>query len=343
MGNRLTMKAKFIYLLPIIGLTSCTKPNFYQQKINDIPTKTPNYNTELIFVNDSFPTKPYFEIVDFDIVEKGSMSKWEIQKRLEHEAIKEGVDAIIGIDYWSETEKKVNVVTVLLDLIDEDYETTTIPMSYTHITGRGIVYLENMNFIGDQKEFEYFYKIDPETDLPVPLFKIEYKLTGQVFTVYPETDDALDVYKRYFQFYSDFHLLKQRERWAYKMNGTLLKKRALKGRYRRTVKWCYPKYDEENRLVQLKIVHRLDKLDNNEFINYSYDEKGRILKRTVEKYDGALVIEDYKYDDQKLTARHITIKEPLKDPIKINTSIYYYHPDYLKDYYFNEYVKNQEN
>ena len=99
------MKAKLIYLLPILGLISCTKPNFYQQKINDIPTNGPNYNTELRFINNDSPTRPYFEIVDFEIVEKGSISKMGIQKRLELEAIKEGVDAIIEIDYWTETEK----------------------------------------------------------------------------------------------------------------------------------------------------------------------------------------------------------------------------------------------
>ncbi|MCK5103852.1 MAG: hypothetical protein KAR17_13605, partial [Cyclobacteriaceae bacterium] len=75
------MKSKHIYLLILIAWTSCTKPDLYQQKINDIPTKTPNYNTQIRFSRNMLPINPYFEIIDFDIVEKGSMSKMQIKKR----------------------------------------------------------------------------------------------------------------------------------------------------------------------------------------------------------------------------------------------------------------------
>lgn len=62
------------------------------------------------------------------------------------------------------------------------------------------MYLDNMDFIDHQAEYEYFNKMDIESDVPVSLFKIEYKLTSQVFKVYPETDNALDINKKYFQF-----------------------------------------------------------------------------------------------------------------------------------------------
>ena len=341
--TQLTMKSKHIYLLILIAWTSCTKPNLYQLKINDIPTKAPNYNIELRFASNKLPINPYFEIIDYDIVEKGAMSKMQIKKRLELEAIKEGVDAIIDIDYWTETNKEVNFFTVILDVLDEDYEPTTMQVNYTHITGRGIMYLDNLDFIDHQAEYEYFYQQDTEIDLPVPLFKIEYKLTGQVYKVYPENDDALDIYKKYFQFYSDFHLLKQRERWIYKMNGPLLKKRTLLHRKGRVNKRCFPKYDEDNRLVQLKIIHFYSNIDHNEYIKYAYDEKGRLIKRIVEIYDGTVVLEEYNYNEDKLAGKKISIQRPSEEPIKINTSIHYYHPNYLKDYYFNEYVKTMQN
>ena len=337
------MKTKHIYLLSLIVLVSCTKANIYQQKINDIPTKAWNYNMDIRFAGNILPINPYFEIIDFDIVEKGSMSKMQIKKKLEFEAMKEGVDAIIDIDYWTETNNEVNFFTVMMDVLDEDYETTTMPVNYTHITGRGIMYLDNMDFVDHQAEYEYFYKLDIESDLPASLFKIEYKLTGQVFKVYPDTEDALDIYKKYFQFYSDFHLLKQRERWSYKMNGPLLKKRTLLSYKGRAIKCCFPKYDKDNRLVQLKIVHFYSNIDNNEYIKYAYDEKGRLIKRIVEIYDGTVVFEEYNYNEYKLAGKKISIQRPSEEPIKINTSIHYYHPNYLKDYYFNEYVKTIQN
>ena len=337
------MKSEYILFLAFIALASCTKPNFYQHKINDIPTKAPNYSTDIRFASNKSPINPYFEIIDFDIVVKGPMSKMQVKKRLELEAIKEGVDAIINIDYWTETNNEVTFMSVLLDVLDEDYETTTTIVRYTHIVGRGIMYLENLDFIDHQPEFEYFYKLDLVSDLPVPLFKIEYKLNGQVFKVYPEKEDDLAIYKKYFQYYSDFHLLKQRERWTFKMNGPLLKNRNLLSRKGVVTKRCFPKYDEDRRLVQLKIIHFHSNIENSEFIKYTYDKKGRLLKRNVEIHDGTVVFEEYNYNEDKLTGKKIRIQRPSEEPIRINTSIYYYHPNYLKDYYFNEYAKTIQN
>lgn len=341
--TQLTMKSEHIFVLAFIVLISCSKPNLYQHKINDIPTKAPNFNADIRFASDNSPITPYFEIVDFDIVEKGSMSKMQVKKRLEQEAIKEGVDAIIDIDYWIETNNEVTFMTVLLDVLDEDYETTTSIVRYTHIVGRGIMYLENLDFIDHQPEFEYFYKLDLKSDLPSPLFKIEYKLTGQVFKVYPEEESDLAIYKKYFQYYSDFHLLRQRESWSYKMDGPLLKKRTLLSQKGEVIKRCFPKYDEDSRLVQLKIVHFYSNIQKNEYIKYIYDKKGRLLQRMVEVHDGTVVFEQYHYNKNKLAGRKISIQRPLEKTIRLNTSIRYYPPNYLKDYYFNEYVKNRLN
>ena len=222
------MKAYLFALFGLILFGSCTKPTFYQLRINDIPARAPNFNTEIRLIEDGVPIKPYFEIIDIDLVKNGSLSIREIRKLLELEAIKEGVDAIIEVDSWTESNEEVSFITILIDVLDDDTETTTTTAKYTYIRGKGIMYLENLDFIKDQPEFEYFYTIDLKTDFPIPLFKIEYKLTGQVFTVYPESDQALEIYKKYFQYYSDYHLLKQRERWSYKMKGTLVKKRTLR-------------------------------------------------------------------------------------------------------------------
>lgn len=335
------MKSQLCLLTCLLLFCYCSRPNFYHQKINDIPTVSPNFNAEVRFIGEELPIQPYFEIVEFDFVEKGSFNKKKVRKFIEMEAIKEGVDAVIDVDFWDEWNEESNFLTVLMDVIDEDMESTTISAVYTHIRGRGIMYLDNLEFIKNQPEYEYVYKVDPMTGFPSPFFKIEYKLTGKEHMVYPEAEGSLDVFRKYMQFYSDFHLMKQRDRWSYKMDGLRIKKRLLVDKNGNTVKVCVPRYDEKNQIIQIKIVHHNSKIDESEFVNYSYDQWGRVSKRLVEIHDGSKVYEDYIYEYGRLAKKRIRIN--LQDEqILLNTSLHYYDADYLRDYYFNEVVKEKD-
>ena len=340
--NQLPMKTLRIMLIGLILLSSCNRPIYYHLLVNDIPTQYPNFNTEIKFKGDGIPGKPYFEIIDIDIYEKGRLNKKQIKKRLQLEAIKEGVDAIIEVDLLAESIQEPNLFTMLLDVMDDDLETTTVNANYTHIRGRGIMYLENLDFIKDQPEFEYFYKIDNNTGFPNPCFKVEYKLTGQVHMVYPELTGDLNIYKEYFQYYSDHHLLKQREGWSYIMDGLLLRKRILRMEDGLISKICIPKYDEKERLIQIKIVHRNSKIDSNEFIYYSYDDNhGKISNRVIEVYNGTKVYEEYRYENDRLTGKKIFINKG-HERISLNSAVRYYDTNFLKDYYFNEVVKQKD-
>lgn len=309
-------------LLSLVLLLSCTKPNLYQVKINDIPTKSPNFNAEVRFIGEGNPINPYFEIIEFELVKKGMLSKQDVQRVIEFSAIKEGVDAIIEVDYWVEPIK------------------TTVP--YTHINGLGILYLDNTNYVHEQPEYEYFYTLDRETKFPTPFFKIEYKLTGQVFEINAESDEAQEIYQKYFKYYSDFHLLKQREGWFYNMNGPVLKNRIQKNRYGAIVKKCIPVFDENERLIRVKIVHFNSEINVNEFIHYGYDDEGKIIKRGFKVYDGTKIYENYIYENNRLTGKKIFVYRPSKEPIILNSSIDYYDRNYLKEFYFNEYVLRKE-
>jgi hypothetical protein len=321
---------------------ACVQPNYYQQRINDIPTVEPNFGAKIRFAGDSLPLKPFFEVIDFELVEKGRLSRDEVKSKLEIEAIKEGVDAVIEVDTWNESGEVANFFTVLLDIIEDDGEITTIPTNYTIIKGRGIVYLESLDNIHKKKEYEYFYELDPISGFPEPFFKIEFKLTGQEYMVYPESAQALDIYKKYFQFYSDFHLLIQRERWVYLTENLKIKKRILKNENGYTLKICIPEYDGSNRVTRLKIVHRNSNIDKTERVNYSYNDSGMITARLIEVHDGSTIFEEYQYFQGQLEGRTIRIKRPDRKPIKLQTSVHYYEKDYLEDYYFNEVVNKSQ-
>ena len=330
------MKYPKFLLLSCLIFGSCVRPTFYHQSINDIPTRAPNYNLDIRFTGQDPPKAPYFQIMEIHVMEKGNLSRKQIMKRLELEAIREGLDGIIEVETNNFVDEESNLVTILIDLLDEDGETTTTTVHHTEIFGTGIMYLESMDFIGNQPEYEYFYQIDKKTYFPSPFFKVEYKLTGQVHMVYPEKEEALDIYKKYFQYYSDYHLLEHREGWSYKMEGRQLRKRTWRKSNGSIDKKIIPQYNEQHQLVGIKIRHVNSQIHSNEYVQYAYDEQGKLITKNVDVHDGTRVYEEFDYEGNRLVARKIMVNRPGKEPIYLNTSVTYYDPDFLEDYYYNE-------
>jgi hypothetical protein len=331
------MKKQLFYYLIFICFYSCSLPKPYHQRINYIPTKGPNFGVEILF-QEKPPTKPYFEVIDFDIVEKGKLSRREVMKKLEMEAIKEGVDAVMEVEYWSRSEEKVNFLTVLIDVMDEDEETTVVNAPYTYIRGVGIKYLENIDYVQDQPEFEYVYQIDRQTGFPTPLFKIEFNLTGQEHMIYPESEDAREIYTDYFQYYSDFHLLHQRERWSHKSVNNQVKKRILVDIDGYFVKSCKLHYDEQGRQTKVEVKNRLK---GDDLVTYHYNDQGIKSSKSIVTYDRTRIFEQYNYEGGKLAGRKIKIMTADRRQYLFNTTILYFDPEYLQKYYDQEYAKQE--
>ncbi len=333
---------RLLLLLSFVMVVSCTAPLRYNQIINDIPTKTPNFSTEVSFLGEPKPSKPYFEVVDINISAKGVQNNASIRKRLELEAIKEGVDAIIDVEYQQESFETATAATILFDIIAVSEEETTVTKYVTYIRGTGIMYLDNLGFIEEKPEYEYFYQIDPKGGIPQPYLKIEYKLTGQEFQVYPATDKALATYENFFQYYSDFHLLHQRERWEYRMKETRIVKRIMvneNGILRKTV---VPTYDQKGRIIRLSIYQHVTGREYFDTISYEYDDTSRIKSRLISIHDGSKVHEKWIYENDRLLARELTVNAGATETLRLRSSVLYYHPDFLRDYYFNEYALKQQ-
>lgn len=321
----------------LVFFSACSIQKSYHQRLNYIPLQGPNFGVEMLF-KEQKPTKPYFDVIEIYLKEKGKLSKRSLMKKLEMEAIKEGVDGVMDIEYWNGSEDKVNLLTMFIDVMDDDYETTYINAPFTHMRGIGIKYLENINYLDQQPEFEYVYKIDSITGMPEPLFKIEYNPIGQEHKIYPESLEGELIYNEYFQFYSDFHLRHQRERWFYTMSNNRLMKRILYDQDGFVVKTCFFNYDSKGKLKSLEVRNRLVGYD---IIDYHYNNQGKLAFRTVNTHDKVRIFDQYQYQDEKLSGRKIKITLSDKRHYLLNTSIIYYDPDYLKDYYFQEYAKTK--
>lgn len=326
------------YLLPVIlYIYSCSLPREYHQRLNYIPVQGPEFGVEILSEN-QVPKEAFFEVIEFYIVEKGRLTREEVLKKLELEAIKEGVDAVKDVECWNSIDQKVNFLTICIDMFDEDEETTYIDAPLTHITAVGIKYLENIDYLDKQPEFEYVYILGDSNGLPTPLFKIEFKPTGQEHKVYPESEEGRLIYEKYFKYYSDFHLLHQRERWYYKLtNDRRLKKRILLNQNGYREKTVFVKYDDQDKINGLTVN---SSNEGESFIRYHYDEKGRMFSKVVITADQHRIYEEYDYQGETRIGRKISIINPGKKSYRLSTSILYYDRDYLKDYYYQEYAKN---
>ena len=111
--------------LIVFTICSCVRPKFYQQRIIDIPTSGPNFNTDIRFVGQNLPKNPYFEIMAIYLEEKGDLTISQIKKKLEQEAIKEGLDGILNVESWRASKEVSNLFTILIDILEDDGEPTT--------------------------------------------------------------------------------------------------------------------------------------------------------------------------------------------------------------------------
>lgn len=328
------MKNAFLTILIPVFCFGCTMPQYYHQRINNIPTRPNNFDVAIYLQGDAVPEEPYFEIVEFYLREKGKLSRKEILDKLEIEAIKEGVDAVIDVEVSSDIEDITNGFTVFVDLFDDDPETTYLSMTYTYLTGIGIKFLENLDYIHELPEYEYVYVIDEKTRFPTPFFKIEYTLTGQEHMVYPESDIALEVYQKYVQFYSDFHLIHQREGWVfYKNKEHRISRRVLPDENGDVAKVCLFTYDPNGRISEITIRDLRGVFVKEEYVKYHYNQAGKIQSKTIHLLRNSTIYEEYKYDEGRLKGREIKILITGKDNYLLSTTFTYYPKDYLEKYY----------
>ncbi len=332
------MKSIPYYLFISLLALACTTPIYYQQAVNDLPSVPTTYRAGVFFKGDDIPREPYFEVIEYNNVVKGRWDEEKIRNFLQKEGRLEGVDLFIDVEYSYSTNQETTWLTLLADLIDyENTEPYRQTVFYTGIRGRGVVFLRHLDFIGSLPEYEYFYLIDEKTDLPRPFFNIEYKLTGQIFKVYPSSQEAMEFFHKYFKYYTDYHLVKQRERWLYKRDKSgKTTKRHWQRTNGRTLRRCYFDYNDEGKLERIRIVN--NHLKTAEFVRYSYYEQGRLATRLVEMYTGAKVREEYEYNGNLLRGRRITIFRPDDKPLNLSTTILYYDPDYLNNYYYEQYA-----
>ena len=318
----------------------CTRP--YQQRISYIPTNQTKEEPQIWFFNRGVPDKAFFEITEFELKELGSHTRHGVADILKWHARMEGLDAVINVEYWHETESGANLATVIIDILADENEYDSENQIYTSIAGIGIKYLENLDFIDQIPEFEYAYKLDSNS-FPNRFFKIEFKLTGDIHDFDPENIYAAEVFTKYIKPYSMHHLLKEREGWSYTLVDGQLFERILRNEDNKIIKDCNLHFNKDGQVTEIDITRNDLPKKPQEFVKIVYNSNGSLSGRIINTCKGATIFEKYEYERGKVIRKTMQInfiENEQVETIELSSSFVYFDKDYLEKYYYEEYVQN---
>lgn len=295
------MQLKQMSLLAgIILISSCTRSHFYDhQSLSDLPADSHDKKVDVIYDEADQPTRDYIELYDLRLVKRGSFNDRQMVKFLKEEAQKKGLDAVMNVNKWNETEEKVTLIDAIVTVSDPDgYEPTTI-ITHSFIEAKGIKYIENIDLT---KSVKTGHVIDDITNKEVG--KIHYLPNGLISETEAVNDASeimLDIYYKL----SEDRLLHSQKDWQtlHHPDGRIDVRRKL-----RMNDWLLErvrvKYDASNKRIRaIRLTEDPNQNAIHTKLSYFYNSHGQLTER---KATGARPFkEQYHYTNGLLSGKTI--------------------------------------
>ena len=315
------MQPKFtLFTLCIVLISSCARSNFYEhQLLSDLPANSNNQPVEVLYNEEDQPSKDYIEMYDLRLVKKGRFDDGQMIDFLKQEAQKKGLDAVMQINSWDETEERSTLFDYLISANDPDYTPTTT-IYYQIIEAKGIKYLENIDLTQSIKSGKVFNnKTEQEVGmihfLPNGLIKETEAMTEA-------SDIMLEVYYKL----SEDHLLKEQQDWQtlHHADGRI-DVRKMYGKNDWPQERVRVKYDPNHKRIKaIRLIEDTQKNVNQTRVLYRYDSQGKITER---KATGARPLkEKFHYENQRLSGKTIEFQD-----YSYSIEYEYYQQEDLKD------------
>lgn len=300
------MKTRIYLILSAIAILSSCAPNkFYSRNwLGDIPAITPQAPIQIFYPNDPLPTKAYVEVLRMDVALKGYRNSKRLVEELQTTALHEGVDAIIVLDANSDTLAiSQQRMRHEFDFYDNDpsiSEGYIDGVFYEMISGIGIKYVENLDYINRYIKNEELYLVNDTLSTPFLLANISYYPSGSVKSLDPAHPRAEDLYVEYIKLYAPYYLLYdqngQWHEWFYENRLIKREKYRLDDWMVRRVRVNYDDYGKEYRIY---IRNNENRYPFTETIDLER-KNGRLVKRTINRYEQPDLIEKFTYDSNNI-------------------------------------------
>ena len=289
-----------LILLGIIIISSCSRSSFYNhQSLSSLPSEAHNNTVEVFFDEAEQPNKDYIELYDLRLVKRGSFNDRQMVRFLKEEAQNKGLDAVMQINKWNETEERTTLLDVLVSAGDVDgYETTTT-VTHSFIEAKGIKYIENIDL---SRSVKTGLVIDDITNKEVG--KVHYLPNGLISET-EATNDAAEIMLDIYYKLSEDRLLHEKKDWLtlHHADGRIDVRRKL-----RMNDWLLERvrvrYDANNKHIRaIRLTEDPNRNAIHTKISYFYNSTGQLTER---KATGARPLkEQFQYKDGLLSGKTI--------------------------------------
>lgn len=309
--------------LSLIGLLcfclqGCYVYKTYQtpQLLSAIPPKPSKTAPEMYYPDDLVPDRAYVPISILEVKNGGGVNSKDLARTLATKGHKLGIDAIIGIQkerYSVENISFLGVLASISSALDDDpYNDNDEYTSYRDVSvlsGIGIVYQDNIDYLDRFKKSAHLYQVAPDgTEEFSPSAVIRYDAHGEVLGMEFSTDRSKTLYDSVISRYSLEHLVHEKKNWRYFEEYDLVRRRRLYRLGDWVLKTCVFRYGSKQRLETIRIKYHDETHDK---VALFYDEKGRLSRKTVEQSNGLIWEEQVSYStsDQLVQSQWVAIQE----------------------------------
>lgn len=308
--------------LSLIGLLFCCLQGCYiyknyppPQLLSAIPPKPSKTAPEMYYPDELVPDRAYVPISILEVKNDGFVNSKQLAAQLATKGQEFGVDAIIGIQKERHSVENISFLGVLATvssaLDDDPYNDDHAYTSYRDVSvlsGIGIVYQENIDYLDRFKKSAHLYQVAPNgTEEFSPSAVIRYDAHGEVLGMEFSTDQSKALYDSVLSRYSIKHLVHEKNNWQYFKEYGQLKRRRLYRLDDWILKTCTFRYGSKYRLEKIRIKYHDQTHDK---LALFYDEKGRLSRKTVKQSNGLIWEEQLSYStsDQLVQSQWVAIQ-----------------------------------
>ena len=266
-------------------------------KMLNIPSPPPHNNeVNIFFPGEPLPERPYLKIKMISVSGDEQVPDNQLLNQLKSEAQSEGLDDVILMDknfkseLVTETHGPGLFAILFGDSADQEVEEITYLQNTKELTGLGIKYIDNMEYVRDVIKTEQVFTYNPDDGSYELGAFVTFKLTGGI----QEKEDK-NMLLQFLDEHSLDHLVyEETGSWKYKQIRDLLVRRKLIV-HGETYKVCDITLDEASKIRKIEIRFTDDPVK--ETIELNYDENERLIGRVLQTKRFGYLREERKFND----------------------------------------------
>ena len=320
------MKAFLLITVTLILCSGCMR-SYYSvpahDTLIDIPIPPHDREVAIIFPGESMPSEEYLKIGVVEVRGGEYTSYNTLIKLLQTEAQAVGVDAVqlFGKQQYGKVESDETFLESLSEAISGEEEVDEYAtIITTTLSGLGIRYLKNMDYLSQYVKAHHLYLFNDTTQQYDHWEATAHTdFNKEIQSV--EGNDTL--YYQFRQYLLDYLRDEESDAWKYGRDEhqRIHKRFLMQGEY--PVMKCWFTYQWPYKIQEVKIKHFPSKLE--EHILFTYDSEHRLIEKSIQRSGQLFLRETLAYDERCLLAERTFFRVSKNSKVPYAKIKYEYH------------------